>query len=132
MNLEIEITEEAILEDDKLVSENIEVLQGLGITVAIDDFGSGYASFPHLLKFNFDKVKLDRTLLRNIEHDREQNLYQLLAKISEVTGCILVAEGVETEAEKQFVQQCGINICQGFYFAKPMAFNDALTWFENV
>ena len=132
LNLEIEITEEAILEDDKLVSENIEVLQGLGITVAIDDFGSGYASFPHLLKFNFDKVKLDRTLLRNIEHDREKNLYQLLAKISEVTGCILVAEGVETEAEKQFVQQCGINICQGFYFAKPMAFNDALTWFKNV
>ncbi|MEC6814174.1 EAL domain-containing protein [Photobacterium toruni] len=132
LNLEIEITEEAILEDDKRVSENIEVLQGLGITVAIDDFGSGYASFPHLLKFNFDKVKLDRALLCNIEHDREKNLYQLLAKISEVTGCILVAEGVETAIEKQFVQQCGIDIVQGFYFAKPMAFNDALTWFKNV
>ncbi|WP_394165414.1 EAL domain-containing protein [Photobacterium piscicola] len=132
LNLEIEITEEAILEDDKQVSENIEVLQALGITVAIDDFGSGYASFPHLLKFNFDKVKLDRALLSNIEHDREKNLYQLLAKISEVTGCILVAEGVETEAEKQFVQQCGINICQGFYFAKPMAFYDMLTWIKKV
>lgn len=70
--LEIEITEEVIIVDDKGVSENIAVLQALGITVAIDDFGSGYASFPHLLKFNFDKVKLDRSLLFNIENEREK------------------------------------------------------------
>ena len=130
--LEIEITEEAIIVDDKLVSENIAVLQALGITVAIDDFGSGYASFPHLLKFNFDKVKLDRSLLFNIENEREKNLYQLLAKISEVTGCVLVAEGVETEIEKHFVQQCGIDIVQGFYFSKPLTFNDALLWTQTV
>lgn len=132
LNLEIEITEEAIIDNDKLVSENIAVLQALGITVAIDDFGSGYASFPHLLKFNFDKVKLDRSLLFNIDNERERNLYQLLAKISEVTGCVLVAEGVETRAEKQFVKQCGIDICQGFYFAKPMPLDDALTWSKTV
>ncbi len=70
--LEIEITEEAIIDNDKQVSENIAVLQALGITIAIDDFGSGYASFPHLLKFNFDKVKLDRSLLFNIENEREK------------------------------------------------------------
>lgn len=130
--LEIEITEEVIIVDDKGVSENIAVLQALGITVAIDDFGSGYASFPHLLKFNFDKVKLDRSLLFNIENEREKNLYQLLAKISEVTGCVLVAEGVETEIEKQFVQQCGIDIVQGFYFSKPMTLNNALSWMKTV
>ncbi|MCP4954016.1 MAG: EAL domain-containing protein [Photobacterium aquimaris] len=132
LHLEIEITEEAIIDNDKQVSENIAVLQALGITIAIDDFGSGYASFPHLLKFNFDKVKLDRSLLFNIDNEREKNLYQLLAKISEVTGCVLVAEGVETQAEKQFVQQCGIDICQGFYFAKPMPLNDALMWAKTV
>ncbi|CEO39699.1 EAL domain-containing protein [Photobacterium kishitanii] len=130
--LEIEITEEAIIDNDKQVSENIAVLQALGITIAIDDFGSGYASFPHLLKFNFDKVKLDRSLLFNIENEREKSLYQLLAKISEVTGCVLVAEGVETEAEKHFVQQCGIDICQGFYFAKPMPLDNALAWTKTV
>ncbi|WP_305829268.1 EAL domain-containing protein [Photobacterium leiognathi] len=54
-SLEIEITEEAIITNDKQIAKNIEALQALGITVAIDDFGSGYASFPHLLKFNFDK-----------------------------------------------------------------------------
>nr|WP_269808953.1 EAL domain-containing protein [Enterovibrio nigricans] len=127
-SLELEITEEAILEDHVQIRQNIELLQGLGVKVAIDDFGSGYASFPHLLKFNFDKVKLDRSLLLNTTEERGQSLYQLLAKISEVTGCALVAEGIETEKDRVFVERCGINICQGFYFAKPMALENVVVW----
>ncbi|WP_439794416.1 EAL domain-containing protein [Photobacterium leiognathi] len=130
-SLEIEITEEAIITNDKQIAKNIEALQALGITVAIDDFGSGYASFPHLLKFNFDKVKLDRSLLLNTQNEREKNLYQLLAKISEVTGCVLVAEGVETEIEEQFVASCGIDIIQGYYFSRPMPLDDAQQWASN-
>ncbi|MCG3885803.1 EAL domain-containing protein [Photobacterium leiognathi] len=130
-SLEIEITEEAIITNDKQIAKNIEALQTLGITVAIDDFGSGYASFPHLLKFNFDKVKLDRSLLLNTQNEREKNLYQLLAKISEVTGCVLVAEGVETEIEEQFVVSCGIDIIQGYYFSRPMPLDDAQQWASN-
>lgn len=129
-SLEIEITEEAILEDHNQISENIQALQTFGITVAIDDFGSGYASFPHLLQFNFDKVKLDRSLLLNVKEERGQNLYQLLAKISEVTGCALVAEGVETNAEKLFVASCGIDICQGYYFSQPLPFDEVSVWIE--
>nr|WP_086940130.1 EAL domain-containing protein [Thaumasiovibrio occultus] len=130
--LEIEVTEEAILDDLTQIQRNIAALQALGVKVAIDDFGAGYASFPHLLKFNFDKVKLDRSLLLNTKEERGQNLYQLLAKISEVTGCSLVAEGVETLDEKTFVQSCGINICQGYYFAKPMPLSDAQSWAMDV
>nr|WP_318420050.1 EAL domain-containing protein [Photobacterium leiognathi] len=127
-NLEVEITEEAIITNNEYIAKNIDALQALGVTVAIDDFGSGYASFPHLLKFNFDKVKLDRSLLVNTQNERERNLYLLLANISEVTGCVLVAEGIETEQEKQFVEQCGIGICQGYYFAKPMPLAEAQVW----
>ncbi|WP_456297731.1 EAL domain-containing protein [Enterovibrio coralii] len=130
-SLELEVTEEAILEDHVQIRQNIEILQGLGVKVAIDDFGAGYASFPHLLKFNFDKVKLDRSLLLNATEERGQNLYQLLAKISEVTGCALVAEGIETEKDVAFVESCGIDICQGFYFAKPMPLEDAVGWASN-
>lgn len=129
--LEIEITEEAILEDHQQITRNIQFLQNIGVKVAIDDFGSGYASFPHLLKFNFDKVKLDRSLLLNAKEERGQNLYLLLAKISEVTGCALVAEGIETEQEKNFIQSCGIDICQGYYFAKPMSLEDAIIWLDK-
>ncbi|WP_442788926.1 EAL domain-containing protein [Grimontia sp. NTOU-MAR1] len=127
-SLEIEITEEALLEDHEQISRNINALQRLGVKVAIDDFGSGYASFPHLLKYNFDKVKLDRSLLLNVKEERGQNLYQLLAKISEVTGCALVAEGIETDTEKTFVESCGIDTCQGFYFSHPLALEDAVAW----
>ncbi|MEZ8140754.1 EAL domain-containing protein [Enterovibrio sp. FF113] len=130
--LEIEITEEAILEDHSQIKNNIDALQHLGVKVAIDDFGAGYASFPHLLKFNFDKVKLDRSLLLNVQEERGQNLYQLLAKISEVTGCAIVAEGVETYAEKMFVKGCGIDICQGYFFAKPMPLEEAVVWTRSV
>ena len=70
-------------------------------------------------------------MLLNTRNEREKNLYQLLAKISEVTGCVLVAEGIETEQEKQFVEQCGINICQGYYFAKPMPLDAAQVWANN-
>ncbi|WP_283131858.1 EAL domain-containing protein [Enterovibrio norvegicus] len=126
--LEIEVTEEAILEDHNQVRRNIDALQALGVKVAIDDFGSGYASFAHLLKFNFDKVKLDRSLLIDAKEERGQNLYQLLAKISDVTGCALVAEGVETEQETAFVKSCGIDICQGYFFSKPLPLEDAVDW----
>ncbi|WP_456072983.1 EAL domain-containing protein [Enterovibrio calviensis] len=130
--LEIEITEEAILDEHSHIARNIAALQDMGVTVAIDDFGSGYASFPHLLKFNFDKVKLDRSLLLNVQEERGQNLYQLLAKISEVTGCEIVAEGVETQAEKQFVKDCDIEICQGYYFSRPLPLEDAVVWTLSV
>lgn len=126
--LEIEITEEAILKDQQQISANIEALQALGVKVAIDDFGAGYASFSHLLKFSFDKVKLDRSLLLNVDQARGQNLYQWLAKISEVTGCAMVAEGIETEQEKAFVASCGIDICQGYYFARPMPLHESFAW----
>ncbi|PMN64301.1 EAL domain-containing protein [Enterovibrio norvegicus] len=129
--LEIEVTEEAILKDHNQVKRNIDALQALGVKVAIDDFGSGYASFAHLLKFNFDKVKLDRSLLIDAKEERGQNLYQLLAKISDVTGCALVAEGVETEQETAFVKSCGIDICQGYFFAKPLPLNEAIDWAQE-
>ncbi len=129
--LEIEITEEAILEKQSIISENINRLQALGVHIAIDDFGAGYASFPHLLKFNFDKVKLDRSLLLSATEEKGQNLYQLLARISEVTGCILVSEGIETKEEENFVATCGIDICQGFLFSKPMPLPDTLKWIKN-
>ncbi len=130
-SLEIEITEEAILEDHLQISRNIQFLQIIGVKVAIDDFGSGYASFSHLLKFNFDKVKLDRSLLLNTQEERGQKLYLLLAKISEVTGCALVAEGIETEQEKDFIKRCGIDICQGFYFSKPMPLDESILWLKR-
>lgn len=129
--LEFEITEEAILENQIQITNNIQQLQSNGIKIAIDDFGSGYASFSHLLNFDFDKVKLDRSLLVNTTEERGQKLYQLLAKISEVTRCTIVAEGIETERDKAFIANCGIDICQGYYFSKAIPLEQAIDWLHN-
>ena len=58
-------------------------------------------------------------------------MYLLLAKISEVTGCALVAEGIETEKEKNFIESCGIDICQGFYFSEPMPLDESILWLKR-
>lgn len=123
-NIEIEITEEAILEHEYQVHKNIDAVHQLGITVAMDDFGSGYASFPHLLQYPFDKVKFDRSLLLETETKKGRHLYQLLSQISSLGQCKIVAEGVETQQQKEFVHSCGITSIQGFYFQRPVFFTE--------
>ncbi|KLV08892.1 diguanylate phosphodiesterase [Photobacterium aquae] len=124
--LEIEITEEAILSDNVHLSRTMEALQSQGIKVAMDDFGTGYASFPHLLKYPFDKVKIDRSLLLDAVTDKGRALYPLVAQIGEIANCKIVAEGVETDQEYEFVANSGVDIVQGFLIARPQPLEDVL------
>ncbi|AXY02777.1 EAL domain-containing protein [Vibrio alfacsensis] len=117
--LEIEITEEAILSNKVFLINTMEALQAKGIRIAMDDFGAGYASFPHLLKYPFDKIKLDRSLLLDATDQKGKDLYGLVAQLGHVTHCEVVAEGVETLDEYQFVEACGVDKVQGYYLAKP-------------
>ncbi|MGL5036866.1 MAG: EAL domain-containing protein, partial [Aeromonas sp.] len=117
--LEIEITEEALLDDAVQLLNTMAQLQQLGISVAMDDFGSGFASFPHLMRYPFNKVKLDRSLLLDCDNEKGKQLYQLLSKIGTLADCCVVSEGVETESERLFVTECGVDIIQGYLIAKP-------------
>ncbi|MGR5548405.1 EAL domain-containing protein [Vibrio sp. DNB22_12_1] len=124
--LEIEITEEAILSNKVFLIKTMEALQAKGIRIAMDDFGTGYASFPHLLKYPFDKIKLDRSLLRDVNDQKGQNLYQLVVKLGHITHCEVIAEGVETKSEYDFVKKCGVDKVQGYFFARPQPLADIL------
>ncbi|MGR5069184.1 MULTISPECIES: EAL domain-containing protein [Vibrio] len=124
--LEIEITEEAILSNKVFLIKTMEALQAKGIRIAMDDFGTGYASFPHLLKYPFDKIKLDRSLLRGVNDQKGQNLYQLVVKLGHITHCEVIAEGVETKSEYDFVKKCGVDKVQGYFFARPQPLADIL------
>ncbi|MGL5040178.1 MAG: EAL domain-containing protein [Aeromonas sp.] len=117
--LEIEITEEALLDDAVQLLNTMAQLQQLGISVAMDDFGSGFASFLHLMRYPFNKVKLDRSLLLDCDNEKGKQLYQLLSKIGTLADCCVVSEGVETESERLFVTECGVDIIQGYLIAKP-------------
>ena len=117
--LEIEITEEAILSNKFFLKKTMEALQTEGVRIAMDDFGTGYASFPHLLKYPFDKIKLDRSLLLDANDQKGRDLYQLVAKLGHITHCEVVAEGVETQQEYDFVKACGVDKVQGYFFTRP-------------
>lgn len=124
--LAIEVTEEAILSDSCQLRQTMADLQALGILVVMDDFGTGYASFPHLLKYPFDKIKLDRSLLLDATTQKGRDLYHLVAQIGKIANCTVVAEGVETKEELDFAAECGVDIIQGYFIARPVPLAEAL------
>ncbi|MBV7317428.1 EAL domain-containing protein [Shewanella sp. NIFS-20-20] len=117
--IDIEITEEAMLNDKVYLTHVMAEIQAQGITISMDDFGSGYASFPHLLQYPFNKVKIDRSLLVDANTPKGKDIYRLVAQLGQIAHCKIVAEGVETEQEYQFVKDCGVDLVQGYYLAKP-------------
>ncbi|MGL5947956.1 MAG: EAL domain-containing protein [Aeromonas sp.] len=133
--LEIEITEEALLDKTEQLLQAMEELHDMGVHIALDDFGAGFASFPHLMKYPFDKVKLDRALLLDCNHDAERDkgkdLYRLLAQIGTIAHCVVVAEGVETKREFNFVKGCGIDLIQGYLLARPLPLGDVIAQLAN-
>jgi EAL domain-containing protein (putative c-di-GMP-specific phosphodiesterase class I) len=92
----------------------------------MDDFGTGYASFPHLFKYPFNKIKLDRSLLLDANDHRGRQLYRLVAKLGHIANCEVVAEGVETQSDYDFVRSSGVDKVQGFYLARPVPLDEII------
>ena len=118
--LELEITEELLIKDEEKTKEILTQLRSLGVKIALDDFGSGYSSIAYLSCFDFDKVKIDRSLLLNIDSERGRKLFSLAVELGRITSASIVVEGVEQQSEVEFVESLGIECIQGFFFYKPM------------
>ena len=119
--LELEITETVLMEN---VHENVELLHRLqteGIRLSIDDFGTGYSSMAYLKRFPIDQLKIDRTFVRDIPGDGDDEaITTAIIAMAHSLGLSVVAEGVETEAQLQFLRAAGCDIMQGFYYSKPL------------
>lgn len=118
--LELEITETVLMEN---VHANVELLNRLqteGIRLSIDDFGTGYSSMAYLKRFPIDQVKIDRTFVRDIPGDGDDEaITTAIIAMAHSLGLSVVAEGVETELQLSFLRNAGCDVMQGFYFAKP-------------
>ena len=119
-------TEELLIKDEKETKKTLNKLRALGITIALDDFGSGYSSIAYLSRFDFDKVKIDRSLLLNIETERGKKLFRLAVELGQITGANIVVEGAESKSEVDFIQSLGISCIQGFFFYKPMPLEEII------
>jgi signal transduction histidine kinase/EAL domain-containing protein (putative c-di-GMP-specific phosphodiesterase class I)/CheY-like chemotaxis protein/HPt (histidine-containing phosphotransfer) domain-containing protein len=119
--LEVEITETAALDDAENTKANIAKLRELGIKVALDDFGAGYTSLRFLRMFPFDKLKIDRDFILDCEKDAEAaTIVHAVVSIGRALGMKVVAEGVETEAQRNFLKVAGVHAMQGWLFGKAM------------
>jgi len=118
--LTLEITEELMLDANPVTQTVFQQLLLLGVELAIDDFGTGYSSLSYLHKFRFDKMKIDRSFVWGIGQDAEADvLVRSLIGLAKVMGMETVAEGVETQAQRDFLVKAGCDHLQGYLFGKP-------------
>jgi diguanylate cyclase (GGDEF)-like protein len=118
---EIEITETALLGDDGITRNNIIMLKQEGFSIALDDFGVGYSSLNLLKQFAVDKIKIDRSFVHNLEANEEaEGLVDAIVKLGRALKLDIVAEGVETQHQRDRLAACGCNNFQGYLVSRPV------------
>jgi EAL domain-containing protein (putative c-di-GMP-specific phosphodiesterase class I) len=131
--LVIEVTETAFVSDTKIALKHIEVLKALGIKISMDDFGCGSSSFSQLANMPVDELKIDRRLVQNAASTKRGNAILLsILKLAEWLDIPVVAEGMETEKQAEYLNNVGCIICQGFYYSKPLSIQDFERYELNV
>ena len=119
--VEVEITEDAFVQDAFLLSKPIAKLKSEGLSLAIDDFGTGYSSLRHLLLLPFDKIKIDQSFVANmIDNPESRKIVEAIIGLGRSMGLTTVAEGIEREDQLAAVRGLGCKIGQGFIFAKAL------------
>ena len=119
-HLEIELTEDAIMQDPKETSQILETLSGMGVTLSIDDFGTGYSSLSYLKRFAIDKLKIDRSFVADLPHDlNDASITQAIVSLARSLELRVVAEGVENEEQLLFLHGIGCHAFQGYFGARP-------------
>lgn len=130
--LDFELTESALCEDNSRASKILSRLQALGAQIHLDDFGTGYSSLARLAVIRFDAIKLDKSLIQNVNNILIlQTLVQATLTMAGSLQCRLIAEGVETEGESDFLDRIGVDEKQGFLFSRPMPPAQLETWLRT-
>ncbi|MBR3245588.1 MAG: EAL domain-containing protein [Parasporobacterium sp.] len=129
--LHIEITESVIGTDFDFIKSQVERFRGLGFQVWMDDFGSGYSSLDVLQNIRFDLIKLDMRFIQQYEQSEESGI--IIAEITKMITALrmdVLCEGVETEAQLEFLREIGCSKVQGYYFCKPVSEDEILRRYE--
>lgn len=125
--LELEITENSFIEQDSIALNILNSLKNMGISMSIDDFGTGYSSLSYLKCFPVDGLKIDQSFIRDVITDNDNAaIVKAIIAMAHSLNLTIVAEGVETKEQKQFVEETGCQYMQGYLFAKPMKASEFL------
>jgi diguanylate cyclase (GGDEF)-like protein len=122
--LELELTESLVMENLEKSLLMLRVLKTMGIKISIDDFGTGYSSLSQLRKFPVDSLKIDQSFVKNIHHENKQSddcaVITTIITMAKQLGLKVIAEGVETQAQFDFLKQQGCDLIQGYLFSRPI------------
>ena len=123
--IEIEITEGVFFDDPDRADAALRGLRNAGFGIALDDFGTGYSSLGYLLRFPVTKIKIDRSFIVNLPDDMNSaTIVHALVALGRALGLKIVAEGIETEAQRQFLRIAGCHLLQGYLFGKALPSRD--------
>ncbi|MFK5986375.1 MAG: EAL domain-containing protein [Pseudomonadota bacterium] len=125
--IELEITENVVLQDIQQVVSKLKYLSSYGIRFAIDDFGMGYSSLSYLQQLPLNNLKIDRSFISSIQSPKDRNsIISAIVSMAQEMDMEIVAEGVENEIQLNYIRNIGCPIVQGYYFARPMPTSEAL------
>ena len=127
--LTIEITEGVMMDDNPTTIETAKAIHALGVNLSLDDFGTGYSSLSHLARLPIDELKIDRSFMHELEsNSNAQAVVTAVIRIGQSLGLTVVAEGVETAAQRQFLSALECDVVQGFLFSRALAPADFERW----
>jgi EAL domain-containing protein (putative c-di-GMP-specific phosphodiesterase class I) len=131
--LEFEVTEAVVMSEVADVQERLGRLRGLGVQLTLDDFGSGYSSLSYLARFGFHRVKIDRTFVQGLPGEAESvSIVQAILALAGSLGLEVVAEGVETDAQRDFLESRGCGAFQGYLYSPPLESARAIAFLDEA
>jgi diguanylate cyclase (GGDEF)-like protein/PAS domain S-box-containing protein len=130
--LELEVTESVVMQGVESAVEKMRILGAHGIKIAIDDFGTGYSSLSYLRQFHVDRLKIDQSFIHDLPDSTDaEAIIRAIVAMGRSLGLHVIAEGVETEVQAQFLQSIECDESQGYLYAKPMMARDFEAWLTD-
>lgn len=129
--VELEITESVAMEGALVLENLLGQLRGLGVLLAIDDFGTGFSSLSYLQRLNVDRLKIDRSFVKVLgDSNAQTSIAEMIVRLGQNLQLTVIAEGVETEAQANTLQQMGCQEAQGFLYSKAMPASQFFNWLK--
>lgn len=130
--LEIEITESILAQHEHIIQDAVTKLQEIGVRVSIDDFGTGYASLTYLKQFRANTIKIDRSFIRSLPHNQDDAaIVSAVITLADNLNMDVVAEGVETKEQAEFLLSKGCSKVQGYYYSPPLPVGEVFEFLKR-
>jgi EAL domain-containing protein (putative c-di-GMP-specific phosphodiesterase class I) len=131
-NLMLELTESVLLREDDTAWAELAALRHTGVRLAIDDFGTGSSSLSYLVQTPIDIIKIDKSFIASLASSRERAIVDGIVRLAETLGLRVVAEGIETAADRDLLAEMGCPYGQGFLYSTPLSSAEAARWASGL